>query len=259
MTLPKTQIIDINKNAEKLWMKCLKMIKQEISPQNYTAWFLPIKPKKLEGNIFTIEVPSLFFYEWLEEHYINLLKKTLQYHLGNKCLLEYHVILNKPLLEFSLETPIKHQSIMTISSQISVELISYFSKHPNELKRIDRRLFEELIAELFYGFGFNIELTQKTRDGGRDIIAIKNVEAELKYLIECKRPEPGNPIGIKPVRELFGVKQDEKATKAILATTTHFSRDAILFFERNKWELEPKDFRGIMNWINDYKKIKKIG
>lgn len=68
----------------------------------------------------------------------------------------------------------------------------------------------------------------------RDIIAIKKLGTELKYLIECKRPDPGNVVGIKPVRELFGVKQDEKASKAILVTTSCFSPDAIQFVERNK-------------------------
>ena len=123
---------------------------------------------------------------------------------------------------------------------------------------MNRRLFEELIAELFNGFGFDVELTKKTRDGGRDIVAIKSSEVNLKYLIECKRPDPENVVGIRPVRELFGVKQDEKASKAIIATTTYFSPDALQFFERNKWELESKDFEGINNWIADYLKIKNI-
>jgi hypothetical protein len=162
------------------------------------------------------------------------------------------------LVSFSLDTSIDKHTIIDISSRINDKLILYFSNNPDKMKVMDRRLFEEFIAEIFYGFGFKVELTQQTRDGGRDIIAIKKEETELKYLIECKRPDPGNIIGVKPVRELFGVKQDEKATKAILATTSFFSKDAIMFFERNKWELESKDFNGIMKWIEDYKRKKNI-
>lgn len=113
-----------------------------------------------------------------------------------------------------------------------------------------------MVAEIFHGFGFDVELTQQTRGGGRDVIAIKNSEAKVKYLIECKRPDPGNLVVIRPVRELFGVKKDEKATKAILATTSFFTNDAKIFFERNKWELEPKDFDDIMRWILQYKNMK---
>jgi len=162
------------------------------------------------------------------------------------------------IIRFQLDEFTNKKTLLIITDEVNEQLINYFSSHPNELKTINRRLFEEIVAELFWGFGYQVELTQKTRDGGRDIIAIKNAETIDKYLIECKRPDVGNIIGIKPVRELFGVKQDEKATKAILATTSYFSKDAHQFFERNKWELEPKDFNGIMDWINQYKKIKSI-
>lgn len=181
------------------------------------------------------------------------------YQKGYKTILQVLNIGHKEsLIDFQTDRIIGHRTIIDISSQINDKLIKHFAKHPNELKQINRRLFEELIAELFDGFGFNVELTKKTRDGGRDIVAIKSTEVNLKYLIECKRPDPNNVVGIRPVRELFGVKQDEKASKAILATTTYFSPDALQFFERNKWELEPKDFEGINNWIADYLKIKNI-
>ena len=173
------------------------------------------------------------------------------------CKLQYSIIYQNPIFDFKEPKAGHLVPIITIASKVNDKLIDHLSRFPNELKTIDRRIFEEIIAELFVGFGYQVELTQKTRDGGRDIIAIKNLEANIKYLIECKRPDVGNPIGIKPVRELFGVKNDEGATKAILATSTYFSKDAILFFERNKWELEPKDFNGIIDWIDDYKKIKK--
>ena len=88
------------------------------------------------------------------------------------------------------------------------------------------------MAELFFGFGYDVELTAKTRDGGRDIIAIKRAEANVKYLIECKRPDPGGYVGVRPVRELYGMKTHEGATKAILATTAYFSQDAMPFFRR---------------------------
>ena len=116
---------------------------------------------------------------------------------------------------------------------------------------MSRRMFEEMTAELFYGFGFSVELTQQTRDGGRDVVAIKNAESNLKYLIECKRPDPEKAIGIKPVRELFGVKADEGASKAILVTTTSFTSDAKAFSERHKWELELKEYKDLLRWLED--------
>ncbi len=147
-------------------------------------------------------------------------------------------------------------NIGLITTNVTEELIRYFAEHPKEMKTMNSRRLEEMIAELFIGFGYEVELTKQTRDGGKDIIAIKDSEVAEKFIIEAKRPKPGNPVGIVPVRALYGLKSDEGVTKAILATTTHFTKDALMFFERHKWELEQKDYEGIMEWINEYLKIK---
>ena len=57
-----------------VWEKCLKVIKDNVSLSSYNTWFNPIVPVKLDAGILTLQVPSHFFYEWLEEHYIVLLK-----------------------------------------------------------------------------------------------------------------------------------------------------------------------------------------
>ena len=45
--------------------------------------------------------------------------------------------------------------------------------NPELLKDLSRRLFEEVIAEVFHALGYEVELTKRTRDGGNDIIAIR--------------------------------------------------------------------------------------
>ena len=65
-------------NHTTVWESCLKIIKDNISIQAYKVWFEPIIPTKLENNILTLQVPSHFFYEWLEQHYIQLLKKVIK-------------------------------------------------------------------------------------------------------------------------------------------------------------------------------------
>lgn len=159
----------------------------------------------------------------------------------------------KLLAKFDIEEPPPRSSpILTISSVVSEKLIAHLAAHPDELRTFDRRIFEELVAELFDGFGYEVELTKRTRDGGRDVIAVRHREVDVKYLIECKRPDPGHKVGVRPVRELFGVKADEGATKAILATTAEFTPDALLFFGRHRWELEPRDHSGLLEWLDHY-------
>lgn len=91
-----------------VWENCLNIIKDNVPYQSYTTWFEPIVPIKLDSKVLTIQVPSQFFYEWLEEHYIDLLKKTVKKELGAEGRLEYSIIMenaynnNKP---YSVKVP----------------------------------------------------------------------------------------------------------------------------------------------------------
>jgi chromosomal replication initiator protein len=91
------------KTADIVWSNCLKIIKDIVEWQHYKTWFEPIKPVELKGNVLLIQVPSQFFYEYLEEHYVNLLAKTLKRELGKDARLEYRIMVdsgnsnNKPL------------------------------------------------------------------------------------------------------------------------------------------------------------------
>jgi chromosomal replication initiator protein len=81
----------MTKTAVSVWDECLSFIKDNIKPQAYKTWFDPIKPVKLSGEALTIQVPSKFFYEWLEEHYIKLLRVALVRELGKDAKLIYDV------------------------------------------------------------------------------------------------------------------------------------------------------------------------
>jgi chromosomal replication initiator protein len=67
----------------------LAFIKDNIQPQAFKTWFEPIKPVRLAEKSLSIQVPSKFFYEWLEEHYIKLLKVALTRELGEGAKLVY--------------------------------------------------------------------------------------------------------------------------------------------------------------------------
>tara|TARA_R110002012_G_scaffold322096_1_gene555399 strand:+ start:83946 stop:85370 length:1425 start_codon:yes stop_codon:yes gene_type:complete len=75
--------------ATSVWNNCLAFIKDNIQPQAFKTWFEPIKPIKLSDNALSIQVPSKFFYEWLEEHYVKLLKVSLTKELGESAKLVY--------------------------------------------------------------------------------------------------------------------------------------------------------------------------
>lgn len=85
----------MNKTEETVWSSCLSFIKDNLSAQAYKTWFEPIKPVKLNGNALTIQVPTRFFYEWIEEHYLKLLKIALQKELGKEAKLIYSIVMEK--------------------------------------------------------------------------------------------------------------------------------------------------------------------
>ncbi len=152
------------------------------------------------------------------------------------------------LLEPLAELPVG-PGIAQLTEQVSANLIEFFARHPEEMKLMPHRRFEELIAELWKRFGYEVELVQQTHDDGVDVVAIKHSEIQTRFLIQCKRLAPEKKVSVAPVRELLAVKHDLGGSKAVLATTVYFTRDALMFIERHRWDLEGKDYDGVVAWI----------
>jgi chromosomal replication initiator protein len=84
----------MTKSADQVWKSCLTIIKDIVEWQHFKTWFEPIQPVELKGKILTIQVPSQFFFEYLEEHYVTLLAKTLKRELGKEANLEYRIMMD---------------------------------------------------------------------------------------------------------------------------------------------------------------------
>ena len=74
-----------------IWNNCLQNIRQNVDPQSFQTWFAPIRPVALQQNELTIQIPNRLFYEWLEEHYVDVLKASLQQALGTAGRLQYRI------------------------------------------------------------------------------------------------------------------------------------------------------------------------
>ncbi len=77
---------------ENVWKNCLEYISEHIPVQSYKTWFEPIRPLKTEGNVLTIQVPSQFFYEWIEDNYVHVIKQAIAKEMGPTARLEYSVV-----------------------------------------------------------------------------------------------------------------------------------------------------------------------
>jgi hypothetical protein len=139
------------------------------------------------------------------------------------------------------------------------ELIRNLRRFPEDLRRLPPRKFEELVAELLKDQGAEVQLTQATRDGGRDVIAsFKSPFGRLLTLVEAKRYRADRPVRLSVVRELYGAyhhyRKTDEATHAMLVTTSFFTPDAREFQSRHEYELDLKEFDDVKDWITKYRR-----
>lgn len=117
----------------KVWESCLDIIKDNISLQSYKTWFEPIIPVKLKSDVLTIQVPSQFFYEWLEEHYITLLRKTIKRQLGTEGRLEYSIVMEnnyKNSKPYTVKIPTKNKPIQNEPINVPLNVNRNTIKNP---------------------------------------------------------------------------------------------------------------------------------
>ena len=126
------------KDARTVWSNCLQVIRENIGEQSYKTWFEPIVPTSLNNNVLTIQVPSQFFYEWLEEHYVSLLKKVIYQELGHEGQLEYSIIVDKG------NAANKPQTVNLPTKRIPQAVVNSYQpeqqvlRNPFESKNVDR-------------------------------------------------------------------------------------------------------------------------
>jgi chromosomal replication initiator protein len=120
-------------SAEKIWNNCLIFIKDNIQQQAFKTWFEPIIPLKITENSLSIQVPSKFFYEWLEEHYVKILKVALTRELGDEARLIYIIKMENTFgnkIPFTESIPSSNQSGVN-AQQVDAPLQAYTSELKN--------------------------------------------------------------------------------------------------------------------------------
>ncbi len=110
-----------------VWDNCLKVISQIVEPQHFNTWFKPIRPVAMQDSTLEIEVPSEFFREYLEEWYLDVLKKTLKREVGADAKLVYRV---RPV---AVEAPLRYpvaQGNTPVNKTISIPVYQHGNPGP---------------------------------------------------------------------------------------------------------------------------------
>ena len=112
----------IAEDYRSVWAECLEVIKDALGPENrrsFDTWFTPIVPLKLDGATLIVQVPSQFFYEYLEEHYIDLLKRVIRMQLGPSGMLKYSVVMDQSIGSKPISTVLPSQGRSLVTNPLT--------------------------------------------------------------------------------------------------------------------------------------------
>jgi len=122
---------------------------------------------------------------------------------------------------------------------------------PELMQTLTPRQFEEFVGDLLRKLGFEVSLTPASRDGGFDLYAATNSTlGTFLYLVECKKYERPNKVGVEVVRSLYGVLESKRATAGMIVTTSLFTKDAQDFQRQLMHKVHLHDYLKIQKWLN---------
>ncbi|MBI3235368.1 MAG: restriction endonuclease [Bacteroidetes bacterium] len=135
------------------------------------------------------------------------------------------------------------------------DLGNYLLRNNKSLYDLSWRKFEELTADIFRQNKWEIILTQKSRDGGADVILLQN--GKKFGIIECKKYSNTRKVGIKTIRELIGASIDFEVKNAFLFTTSGFTsiaNDKKSDYFNKGFNLNLVDATDFFEYLNIYNK-----
>lgn len=133
--------------------------------------------------------------------------------------------------------------------RVREEILRIGAFRPEAMDIVEAHEFEQLIATLLREEGFDCTVTQASRDGGKDIVAIRSGSGqEYILLVECKKWLAQN-VGLDVVQRAVGVKYIEKADHSMIVTTAHFTQPASEVASRVVGELTLVDRNTLADWL----------
>jgi Restriction endonuclease/TIR domain len=136
---------------------------------------------------------------------------------------------------------------------VNPEKMKSIAECPDILRSLNPREFEELVAELLMGFGWQIKLTPPTRDGGFDMLGISFDPSglETSWIVECKHYAPEKKVGIAVLQRMHGVKESLGISNAALVTSSSFTEPSESF-AKLRYDLKLVDYHTLQDWIHRY-------
>lgn len=161
----------------------------------------------------------------------------------------------KPITESKIESNLiflpAPKIIVLNQWEIFIKEISERRKDIHSLNWIQ---FEDFIAHLLENFGWKVENMQRSKDNGIDLIATQLLMPDINFnmMVQCKKFNPENKVGMSIVKEVWTTKWEHGFHKAMIATSSSFTKGAI--DKADKWNLDLRDHNDIVDWCLKYGK-----
>lgn len=159
--------------------------------------------------------------------------------------------------KIELETDINKLDVEHILKVISSRFAQIIVKQPSELYKLEWRDLERMIAEVFDGIGFKVELTPGSKDGGKDIILSCKVEGKDKsYIVEIKHWRSGVKVGQDAIKSFLNVIVNEDRNSGLYLSTFGYCNnafEALTEIERKKIKFGEEE--KIVSLCKTYNKI----
>jgi restriction system protein len=133
------------------------------------------------------------------------------------------------------------------------KIVELLQRDARALYEVDWRKWEEIIAGAYAEQGFDVTLTPRSADGGRDIIASSRGFGRVRYFDQVKAYGPGRRVTANDVRAMLGVLTAEgNVSKGIVTTTSEFAPgieadENLARFMPYRLELKPR--QALLDWL----------
>jgi len=133
------------------------------------------------------------------------------------------------------------------------EILDLMARDPQAMYNLDWRQWEELIAGAYRRQGFDVVLTPRSNDKGRDVIASHHEIGSIRFFDQVKAYSPGHVVTLEEVHAMLGVLSSQpNVSKGIITTTSTFAPGVLSNPDITRYvpyRLELKDRNALLPWL----------
>jgi hypothetical protein len=189
------------------------------------------RPGNLPGNRLAAYLSSSEFLGAVSK-YASTLNGAL--HLTAKVLSELPFVV-------PTEWGLPSDSVISLMDRLARDIIRVIAQNSGELRHVEWRQLERVLATAFEGLGFEAELTPASKDGGKDIVlTCMEQGTKRRYVVEVKHWVSGKAVGGSHLRKFLDVIVSGEHDSGLFLSTSGFARnaqDSVMHLEHRRMRL----------------------